>query len=42
LRPRRGDRLLPTAFGAEVNHREIVDSDGVEEALLKVADATSS
>ena len=27
------------AFGAEVNHREIVDSDGVEEALLKVADS---
>ena len=27
------------AFGAEVNHREIVESDGVEEALLKVADS---
>ncbi|MCU1359877.1 MAG: methylmalonyl-CoA epimerase [Ilumatobacteraceae bacterium] len=25
------------AFGAEVEHREIVESDGVEEALLKVA-----
>jgi methylmalonyl-CoA/ethylmalonyl-CoA epimerase len=27
------------AFGAQVNHREIVESDGVEEALLKVADS---
>ena len=27
------------AFGAEVAHREIVDSDGVEEALIKVADS---
>ena len=27
------------AFGAEVSHREIVESDGVEEALLKVADS---
>lgn len=27
------------AFGAEVHHREIVDSDGVEEALIKVADS---
>lgn len=27
------------AFGAEVNHREIVEKDGVEEALLKVADS---
>src|SRR3546814_17288126 len=27
------------AFGAEVEHREIVDSDGVEEALIKVADS---
>jgi methylmalonyl-CoA/ethylmalonyl-CoA epimerase len=26
-------------FGALVDHREIVDSDGVEEALLKVADS---
>ena len=28
-----------TVFGAEVEHRERVDSDGVEEALLKVADS---
>jgi methylmalonyl-CoA epimerase len=27
------------AFGAEVHHREIVERDGVEEALLKVADS---
>ena len=27
------------AFGAEVHHREVVDSDGVEEALIKVADS---
>ena len=27
------------AFGAEVHHREIVDSDGVEEALVTVADS---
>ena len=27
------------AFGAEVHHREIVDSAGVEEALVKVADS---
>jgi len=26
-------------FGAEVTHREVVDSDGVEEALLQVADS---
>jgi methylmalonyl-CoA epimerase len=26
-------------FGAEVDHRELVESDGVEEALLKVADS---
>ncbi|HEY6415558.1 MAG TPA: methylmalonyl-CoA epimerase [Acidimicrobiales bacterium] len=26
-------------FGAEVAHREIVESDGVEEALLRVADS---
>ena len=26
-------------FGAEVEHREFVESDGVEEALLKVADS---
>ncbi|CAN5876872.1 methylmalonyl-CoA epimerase [soil metagenome] len=28
-----------TAFGATVDHREIVESDGVEEALLKVAES---
>jgi methylmalonyl-CoA epimerase len=27
------------AFGATVAHREVVDSDGVEEALLEVADS---
>src|SRR5690606_13680321 len=27
------------AFGAEVHHREIVESDGVEEALVKVAES---
>ena len=27
------------AFGAEVHHREVVDSDGVEEALVAVADS---
>ena len=27
------------AFGAEVEHREIVEQDGVEEALLRVADS---
>ena len=27
------------AFGAEVEHREVVESDGVEEALIKVADS---
>jgi methylmalonyl-CoA epimerase len=27
------------AFGAEVHHRETVEKDGVEEALLKVADS---
>ena len=27
------------AFGATVAHREVVESDGVEEALLKVADS---
>jgi methylmalonyl-CoA/ethylmalonyl-CoA epimerase len=26
-------------FGAEVEHREAIESDGVEEALLKVADS---
>jgi methylmalonyl-CoA/ethylmalonyl-CoA epimerase len=28
-----------TAFGAEVHHREFVERDGVEEALIKVADS---
>jgi methylmalonyl-CoA/ethylmalonyl-CoA epimerase len=27
------------AFGAEVEHREVVESDGVEEAMLKVAES---
>ena len=27
------------AFGAEVEHREVVEHDGVEEALLRVADS---
>ena len=27
------------AFGATVDHREVVESDGVEEALLKVAES---
>jgi methylmalonyl-CoA/ethylmalonyl-CoA epimerase len=27
------------AFGAEVEHREVVENDGVEEALLRVADS---
>ena len=27
------------AFGAEVHHREVVESDHVEEALIKVADS---
>ena len=27
------------AFGAEVDHREVVERDGVEEALLKVAES---
>ena len=27
------------AFGATVHHREIVESDGVEEALIKVAES---
>ena len=27
------------AFGAKVHHREVVESDGVEEALIKVADS---
>jgi methylmalonyl-CoA epimerase len=28
-----------STFGCEVDHREVVESDGVEEALLKVADS---
>ncbi len=28
-----------SAFGAEVHHREVVESDGVDEALIKVADS---
>ena len=32
-------RYYQEAFGAEVHHREIGDSDGVEEALVKVADS---
>jgi methylmalonyl-CoA epimerase len=28
-----------SAFGAHVHHREVVEHDGVEEALLKVADS---
>ena len=28
-----------SAFGATVHHREVVERDGVEEALLKVADS---
>ena len=28
-----------TTYGAVVDHREVVESDGVEEALLKVADS---
>jgi len=28
-----------STFGATVDHREVVDSDGVEEALLKVAES---
>ena len=27
------------AFGAEVEHREVIEHDGVEEALLRVADS---
>ena len=32
-------RYYRDTFGANVNHREIVESDGVEEALLGVADS---
>jgi methylmalonyl-CoA epimerase len=28
-----------STFGCEVDHREVVENDGVEEALLKVADS---
>ena len=31
--------LDPDTFGCEVEHREVVERDGVEEALLKVADS---
>jgi methylmalonyl-CoA epimerase len=34
-----GIRFYRDAFGAEVEHREIVERDGVEEALLRVADS---
>ena len=32
-------RYYADAFGATVDHREVVESDGVEEALLKVAES---
>ncbi|MST33722.1 methylmalonyl-CoA epimerase, partial [Acidimicrobiaceae bacterium USS-CC1] len=32
-------RWYEEAFGARVAHREVVDHDGVEEALLAVADS---
>lgn len=32
-------RYYQDTFGAEVEHREVVESDGVEEALLKVAES---
>jgi methylmalonyl-CoA/ethylmalonyl-CoA epimerase len=32
-------RYYRDTFGAEVDHREVVESDGVEEALLKVAES---
>lgn len=31
--------LYRSAFGCEVEHREVVERDGVEEALLKVAES---
>ncbi len=31
--------MLQEIFGAEVAHRERIESDGVEEALIKVADS---
>jgi methylmalonyl-CoA epimerase len=32
-------RYYQDTFGTQVDHREVVESDGVEEALLKVADS---
>jgi methylmalonyl-CoA/ethylmalonyl-CoA epimerase len=32
-------RYYQETFGATVDHRELIESDGVEEALLKVADS---
>ena len=32
-------RYYQRAFGATVDHREVIESDGVEEALLKVAES---
>jgi methylmalonyl-CoA epimerase len=32
-------KYYESAFGARVHHREVVERDGVEEALLKVADS---
>lgn len=32
-------KYYANVFGAEVDHREVVESDGVEEALLKVAES---
>jgi methylmalonyl-CoA/ethylmalonyl-CoA epimerase len=34
-----GIAFYQAAFGAEVEHREFVERDGVEEALLRVADS---
>ena len=34
-----GIEYYRSVFGAEVEHREVVESDGVEEALLKVAES---
>jgi len=34
-----GRRVVQRSFGATVEHREVVESDGVEEALLKVAES---
>ena len=36
---RRRSTTTATTFGCEVEHREVVERDGVEEALLKVADS---